>query len=122
MVILCVSFFADYYKFWVESIDSFADENTPIILVGTRGDKLSKQVSCKKCLKNVHQTQTPNNYIFMIFAAQAVLSSMLRSKVQTLTTRTVLVLISVKYKNVKNVIFTHNVMINFINHNIQMTK
>lgn len=42
VVIFCVLFFVDYYKFWVEFIDSFVDENILIILVGICGDKLLK--------------------------------------------------------------------------------
>lgn len=41
--------FSDYYKFWLESIDSYSDTNTQVIIVGTHADKLSKQVSIKNC-------------------------------------------------------------------------
>lgn len=38
-------FFAEYYKFWLKSIDSFSDTDAPVVVVGTRADKLSKDVS-----------------------------------------------------------------------------
>lgn len=37
--------FVDYYKFWLKSIDSFSDTESPVIIVGTHADKLSKEVS-----------------------------------------------------------------------------
>lgn len=37
--------FVDYYKFWLRSIDSFSDTDSPVIIVGTHADKLSKEVS-----------------------------------------------------------------------------
>lgn len=45
-VMIYVSF-EDYYKFWLKSIDSFCDTQTPVIIVGTRADKISENVSCK---------------------------------------------------------------------------
>lgn len=35
----------DYYKFWLRSIDCFSDTESPVIIVGTHADKLSKEVS-----------------------------------------------------------------------------
>lgn len=35
----------DYYKFWLQSIHSYSDTMTPVILVGTHDEKMSKQVS-----------------------------------------------------------------------------
>lgn len=37
--------FVDYYKFWLESIDTFVYSGSPVIIVGTHADKLSKEVS-----------------------------------------------------------------------------
>lgn len=36
--------FVDYYKFWLQSIDSFSDEKTPVIVVGTHADKIEETV------------------------------------------------------------------------------
>eukprot|EP00105_Crassostrea_gigas_P030613 XP_011453001.1 PREDICTED: probable serine/threonine-protein kinase roco6 [Crassostrea gigas] len=35
--------YRDYYKFWLKSIDSFSDTDSPVIIVGTHADKLSKE-------------------------------------------------------------------------------
>lgn len=40
--------FVDYFKFWLKSIDSFSDTESPVIIVGTHADKLSKEVSKTK--------------------------------------------------------------------------
>lgn len=37
--------FVDYFKFWLKCIDSFSDTESPVIIVGTHADKLSKEVS-----------------------------------------------------------------------------
>ncbi|XP_052691517.1 uncharacterized protein LOC128169406 isoform X2 [Crassostrea angulata] len=37
--------YKDYFKFWLKSIDSFSDTESPVIIVGTHADKLSKEVS-----------------------------------------------------------------------------
>lgn len=39
------SMIADYHKFWLQSIHSYSDTTTPVILVGTHGDNMSKSVS-----------------------------------------------------------------------------
>ena len=38
---------SDYYTFWLQSIDSFTDVTTPVIVVGTHAEKMSAQVSFK---------------------------------------------------------------------------
>lgn len=40
-------FFAEYYEFWLNSIDSFCNKQSPIIVVGTHADKISETVSFK---------------------------------------------------------------------------
>lgn len=35
----------DYYKFWLRSIDSFSDINTPVIVIGTHAENKSAKVS-----------------------------------------------------------------------------
>lgn len=37
-------YFLDYYKFWLRSIDSFSDINTPVIVVGTHAEDKSEKV------------------------------------------------------------------------------
>nr|XP_034322048.1 uncharacterized protein LOC109619131 isoform X2 [Crassostrea gigas] len=37
--------YSDYYKFWLRSIDVFSDTESPVIIVGTHEDKVSKEVS-----------------------------------------------------------------------------
>lgn len=37
-------YFLDYYKFWLRSIDSFSDINTPVIVIGTHAENKSEQV------------------------------------------------------------------------------
>lgn len=39
--------FKDYYMFWMKSIDRFCDKQTPVIIVGTRADKIPEKVSFK---------------------------------------------------------------------------
>lgn len=39
--------FVDYYKFWLQSIDSFSNPESPVIIVGTHADKLTIKVSSK---------------------------------------------------------------------------
>uniref|UniRef100_A0A8W8P0E9 COR domain-containing protein n=1 Tax=Magallana gigas TaxID=29159 RepID=A0A8W8P0E9_MAGGI len=46
--------YKDYFKFWLESIDSFSDTVSPVIIVGTHADKLSKE-ECRKFLKNLNE-------------------------------------------------------------------
>lgn len=38
-------FFAEHYEFWLKSIDSFCDKQSPIIVVGTHAEKMSEAVS-----------------------------------------------------------------------------
>lgn len=42
--ILCL----DYYKFWLRSIDSFSDINTPVIVIGTHAENKTAKVSYVK--------------------------------------------------------------------------
>uniref|UniRef100_A0A8W8NYC4 AIG1-type G domain-containing protein n=1 Tax=Magallana gigas TaxID=29159 RepID=A0A8W8NYC4_MAGGI len=44
----------NYYKFWLKSIDSFSDTESPVIIVGTHADKLSKE-ECHKFLKSLNE-------------------------------------------------------------------
>lgn len=37
-------YFLDYYKFWLRSIDSVSDINTPVIVIGTHAENKSEQV------------------------------------------------------------------------------
>uniref|UniRef100_A0A8W8NYB5 COR domain-containing protein n=1 Tax=Magallana gigas TaxID=29159 RepID=A0A8W8NYB5_MAGGI len=46
--------FRDYYTFWLRSIDSFSDTESPVIIVGTHADKLSKE-ECRKFLKSLNE-------------------------------------------------------------------
>lgn len=44
----------DYHKFWLQSIHSYSDTKTPVILIGTHDDKLSKAVSLINYERNWH--------------------------------------------------------------------
>lgn len=44
----------DYHKFWLQSIHSYSDTKTPVILIGTHDDKLSKAVSLINDERNWH--------------------------------------------------------------------
>nr|XP_034322044.1 uncharacterized protein LOC105340271 isoform X2 [Crassostrea gigas] len=46
--------YKDYYKFWLESIDTFVYSGSPVIIVGTHADKLSKE-ECRKFLKSLNE-------------------------------------------------------------------
>ncbi|XP_065922668.1 uncharacterized protein [Magallana gigas] len=46
--------YRDYYKFWLKSIDSFSDTESPVIIVGTHADKLSKE-ECRKFLESLFE-------------------------------------------------------------------
>ncbi|XP_052695159.1 uncharacterized protein LOC128173500 [Crassostrea angulata] len=46
--------YKDYFKFWLKSIDSFSDTESPVIIVGTHADKLSKE-ECRKFLNSLNE-------------------------------------------------------------------
>lgn len=39
----------DFYRFWLQSIDSFCDTKSPVIVVGTHAEGKSEQVHFVKC-------------------------------------------------------------------------
>ena len=42
--LICVSSI-EFYRFWLQSIDSFCGTETPVIVVGTHAEGISKQVN-----------------------------------------------------------------------------
>ena len=47
--LIYVSLFVEFYKFWLQSIDSFCDIVTPVIVVGTHAEGKSEQVNFVIC-------------------------------------------------------------------------
>lgn len=54
--------YQDYYKFWLQSIDSYSDTTTPVIIVGTHDDKLSK-AECRKFFREFFQCFEDFSYL-----------------------------------------------------------